>query len=349
MATLTVYPVPNTTVSGTVENGGTNNWATVRGATDGTGVQKDPNSAVVEARIGAGNYYISRGFFLFDTSALTSGATISSAVLSLCSTADGAYANQDTTSLQIVSSTPAANNNLVVGDYDQVGTTSFGSINLASWTTTNGTYNNITLNASGIAAISKTGVTKLGCVIGRDFSNQAPTGINQLYFYFSGQSGTSKDPKLVITYSVDTPMTASQGSFTLTGKDVGFLRGLKFAIGQGTLTLTGKAVGLFRGYGVSLAQGAFTLTGKTANLIANRILSLAQGSYTLSGQTATFIKGYAMSALRGLFTLTGFDTAKFTNWIRDTKPTSTYTNDTKTTSTFTKDTKPTSSWTNDTK
>lgn len=339
MATLTVYPVPNTTVSGTVGYGGSSTWSTVRDATDGSGVSKDPTTAVIETRIAAGNYYIERAVFLFDTSSLPDGATISSAVLSLCSTSDGAYKNEDTTSVEIVSSNPAANNNINNADYDQLGTTSFASKNLSAWTTSDGTYNDFTLNASGIAAISKTGVTKLGARIGKDLNNSAPSGINQLYIYFSGQSGTDKDPKLVITYSVDTPMTASKGSFTLTGKDAGLTKQLKLTSAQGAFTLTGKAVGLFRGYGVSLAQGAFTLTGKTANLLANRFLSLAQGSYTLSGQAATFVKGYVLSALRGLFTLTGINTAKFTFWTSDTKPTSSYTNDTK----------PTSSWTNDSK
>lgn len=202
MATLTVYPVPNTTVSGVVGNGGSNNWTTIRNAATGATATKDPTSSVIESRISGGNYYIERGAFLFDTSALTSGATISAVSLFLCSTADGAYANQDTTTLEIVSSNPAANNNLTTADYDQFGTTSFSSKALSAWTTSNGTYNEFVLNASGIAAISKTGVTKLGVVIGRDFNNQAPTGINQVYMYFSGESGTTKDPKLVITYSV---------------------------------------------------------------------------------------------------------------------------------------------------
>lgn len=214
MATLTVYPVPSTTVSGIIHKLALT-WDDAHDAAAGDSVEKDPSSGVIQCSYNGSNYQISRGFFLFDTSALPDGATISSAVLSLCSTGDGAYLNQDTTSLDIVSSNPAADNNLVTGDFDQVGSTSFGNITLASWTTSDGTYNDITLNASGIAAISKTGITKLGCRIKKDLDDSAVSGRNELYFYFSGSYLTDKDPKLVITYTITSAVKNTPNLLTL--------------------------------------------------------------------------------------------------------------------------------------
>ena len=208
--TLTQYPGSigaNNPVDGqvTYNPGGVTalTWATVRNAADGDSFSDTAasDSIYVALRDGTLHYALLRSFFLYDTSSLTASATISAAVISFA--ADGSSGvNADSTRLEIVSSSPASNTGLALADYDQRGSTAFGNIAYTSWVSTDGTYNDVTLNASGITNISKTGISKFAGVCGRDFDDAAPTGTNQLSCYYSDQSGTTKDPKLVITYTL---------------------------------------------------------------------------------------------------------------------------------------------------
>ena len=146
---------------------------------------------------------IRRSIFCYKTSALTSGASISSAVLSLY----GVTANSiEGSSIEICASTPASTTALENADYGQLGSTSFSSIAYASLTITG--YNDFTLNASGISNISKTGISKFGGRTGWDLNNDT-TGLSwvsstfyQFNCYYSNNTGTTNDPKLVVTYTL---------------------------------------------------------------------------------------------------------------------------------------------------
>jgi hypothetical protein len=221
MATLTVYPDANpetTTVDGYALRGGVNEtFTTIRG---GAGTQAgDSDTSVIVPGLTATsttNQYstLRRAFILFDTSSLTSAAIISGAVLSvygggLKTTGLG------TPDLHVGSSTPASNTALVSADYSQRGTTSFGSISNASFSTS--AYNDITLNASGIAAINKTGVSKFSLQLSWDINNSftgswASSAESEFSIVMS-DTGSNK-PKLVITYTLPTTMT---GVGSLTG------------------------------------------------------------------------------------------------------------------------------------
>lgn len=204
--TATFYPNANTettSVDGYVQN--TNVvFATCRGASAGD-FSQDSSTVEYLAQCGTG-YSIIRGFFLFDTSSLNDAAVVSAAIISFCAANQGTT-NTNSTTVDVVASTPASNTALVLGDFDQVGSTVFGSINISSWVDTDGTYNDITLDANGRAAVTATGVTKYGTRIGRDTANSAPTGDNYTICYFAEQTGTSKDPKLVLTYTANTAWT----------------------------------------------------------------------------------------------------------------------------------------------
>ena len=67
-------------------------------------------------------------------------------------------------------------------------------------------YNNFALNASGLAAINKTGITKFSLRIVSDIDNVEPTWSsgNDAVFDISeaDETGTTQDPKLVIEHSV---------------------------------------------------------------------------------------------------------------------------------------------------
>lgn len=196
-ATLTVYPDPDvetTSVDGYsfLNNA---NYTTTRNAAAGQNAADNDGELQIENGFGgAGSTYnIGRSFVLFDTSALTSGATISAAVLSL----NSGGAKDGTTAVDIVSGSPASNTAIVADDYDQCGSTSFGSI--AS--TSNG-YNDFTLSAAGIATISKTGVSKFCARHNGDLNNTTPAARHYSYMRSADLSGTSTDPKLVVTYTV---------------------------------------------------------------------------------------------------------------------------------------------------
>lgn len=196
-----------TTVDGTITAANAT-WATAQGATTGTVDKTSASGYIARASLVTGTYHIFRGFFTWNTAALTSAAIISSVVASFFDTGGGDDSNTDATSLDIVQSTQASNNDLVANDYDNVGTTSFFNIALGSWTASS-SYHNCTLNANGIANISKTGVSKYAVRINRDLANSAPTGSNQRSIFYGDQSGTTNDPKLVVTYTIPSGVSGS--------------------------------------------------------------------------------------------------------------------------------------------
>jgi len=146
-----------------------------------------------------------RSIFLFDTSGLDDGATISAATFSVYGDGkdDGLSVTPD---INVYSSDPASNDDLVSGDYDSLGTTAYcdTAITYAGFDTSD--YNDFAFNATGLAAISKTGVTKLGLRNASfDVSGTPPTwsagwAYSRIKGYFAEQ-GTGYKPKLVVTYT----------------------------------------------------------------------------------------------------------------------------------------------------
>lgn len=209
MATLTVYPDPTRTVSfdGSVGEQTSAAWATIRGLSSGDYAEYSTDYHIKYYTAAASNNWseFKRAFVLFDTSALTSAASISAAVISFKGDGNASLDQLGTASVSIVSSTPASDTSISVGDYDQVGTTEFATarIGFGVWSTS--AYNDFTLNASGIANISKTGVSKFGVRSNWDTDDAEPTWVaskfNTVSWYPSSRAGTSEDPKLVITYS----------------------------------------------------------------------------------------------------------------------------------------------------
>lgn len=143
-----------------------------------------------------------RAIYLFNTSD-GAGTTPTGATLSLWGRGKGnGLGSPD---LDICASSPTATNNVATGDYQTMGTTSFGSMAYADFITTG--YNDIVLNASGIAAINKTGITNLGAKINWDIDNSFGgswgSGLTAYFnIYFADYNSGSNAPKLVITYTV---------------------------------------------------------------------------------------------------------------------------------------------------
>lgn len=206
--TTTVYPdahAESTSVDGKVAYEGGTPWSTIRGSTTGTtasdsagneifaGVVRDPGPI----------YYLRRGFLLFDTSSISATDTIDSATMTL--RVIEKWGTADASSfVSLVASTPASNTALVIGDFDQLGTTKLA----ADVTLTNG-YDGtdydltFTLNASGLAAVTGGGITKLGTRVGYDIANVEPGSslTCQIFCNSADTTGTSTDPKLVVVHS----------------------------------------------------------------------------------------------------------------------------------------------------
>ena len=145
-----------------------------------------------------------RSYSLFDTSSLSAGAIISSAIYSIYCTAKVDDINTGVMALSLITTTPASNTAIVAADYTQTGTTKQATdILVGSFTTS--AYNNYTLNATGLTNVSKTSITKFGHRLSLDISgtptHPAAPGVRSEVDYYSADNATNK-PKLVVTYTV---------------------------------------------------------------------------------------------------------------------------------------------------
>lgn len=206
-----------TSVDGEVSHAQFNvTWATILGGAGSAPTNADnANTALlfyITSGTAAGQWRgLTRGVFLFDTSSLPDAAVVTSATISLYT-----YSKLDqlsaTPGVAIYGSTPASNTALADTDYVNVGNTALSST-VAWGDITEGGYTVFTLNATGRAAISTTGVSK--------FSSRMPvydvaateppwvagiksTGVN----FYTADNGSNK-PTLTLTYALPPTVTTS--------------------------------------------------------------------------------------------------------------------------------------------
>jgi len=199
--------IETTSFDGTNTSGNQVSWTLARDATTGTANDTGASGFAPKSTETAGALFnVTRGFLLFDTSAIPDTDTISAATFSVAASGSG-VSNADSTSYKIVSSTPAANTSLTADDFDNVGAVIFATMDFSAWVDTDTTYNDFVLDANGIANISKTEVSKFGTRTGLDTGNTAPASAgnaNQVAHYFADQAGTTSDPKLTGTSAAAT-------------------------------------------------------------------------------------------------------------------------------------------------
>lgn len=148
-----------------------------------------------------------RGDFLFDTSALPDGDIISIATLGFVtqSIKDEIEPEQ---SVDIVSCDPASDTAIATGDHvlSKFGSDLFATgILMTAWVNDQATYNTYTFNATGIAAVNKTGISKFGMMISCDRSNTEPTWGNHdtaevIAATAEETYSGDKRPKLIVTH-----------------------------------------------------------------------------------------------------------------------------------------------------
>ena len=153
---------------------------------------------------------IKRGIVLFDLSTLPKSATITAVTLSLY----GQVKYDEVPwgfNVNVYSSAPAANNALVAGDYDSLGTIPLSDvITYTNWKTTSPYWNNFTLNSDGLAlvrtAVEGDGIVKLGTRNANfDVANVAPTwadGKIAALINYASEQGVGYKPRLIVTYTV---------------------------------------------------------------------------------------------------------------------------------------------------
>lgn len=211
---LTAYPDPHpetTTVDGRAGRIGDASWATSHDTATATNYSSGDTGVYLYACLGS--RIIQRLYFLFSTAALGTGSVVTAATVSWVCYNSG-FSNGDNDGddwINVVQSNPATNTDIVAADYNKCGsavsnpTEGATRIDMGSITHNDSTYNTWTLDATGRGWISVTGVTKLGLREGHDCINSAAAGDNICGFYSAETSGTTSDPKLVITYTPPTP------------------------------------------------------------------------------------------------------------------------------------------------
>jgi len=299
--TLTVYPDGNpetTSVDGFLYLNSYNSpFSNLRSAAAAQSVDDSGIGAsiLIGSRVSNPNWMmLRRGAFLFDTSALTNSAIISAATLSV----NGSW-KQDGISLSnfaanIYTFAPASNTSLATGDFDAFGSTALcdSDISYSSWNTSD--YNDFALNATGLAAISKTGITKFGiCESYYDVGGNTPphpgvedsTGIG----WHCTEQGVGYGPKLVITYTILSPPTVETLCSVINSGVSADLYGNVTAVGtSGTVT----------------ARGFYYGTSGTPTISDNNVYekgAFNTGTYSLPATglisaTAYYVRAYAVTA-----------------------------------------------------
>lgn len=180
-------------------------WSAITGASTGYAKSDDGTmmGAQYRAAVSSGWWALMRGFALFDTSPLPDGAAKESAILSLYG-----YSKRDDSGTapeyNIYSSNPASNTALVVGDYSKVGSTAF-SAGIGQASINDAGYNDWDFNASGVAAVDTTGISKFSLRTNKDATVTEPSPKVYMQstwaYFYSVEQGSGYKPKLVVVYS----------------------------------------------------------------------------------------------------------------------------------------------------
>jgi hypothetical protein len=103
------------------------------------------------------------------------------------------------------------------------------------------------------------------------------------------------------TYTI----SATVGSYTLSGQAVGLRSTRQLTAAAGSYALTGRTAGLFVGTRVTAQPGTYTFSGKDVALSAVRSLVAGAGAYSLGGQAVGLHKGQTAIIGQGSYSLTG--------------------------------------------
>jgi len=192
-------------------------WAGVHDATDAESSLVIPNNTENTSFCYGGyksgaTYYLRRVEIAFDTSSFPDDASISAATINVYVGTDNS--DTDTYSCDVLDNTNngSLSHPLVVGNWDDFGSTPIGSETFANLMS--GAPGLKSISLLSFTAISKTATTYLGFRTSGDIGNSAPTGGN-LIAQNTGTAGD--DPYLAVTYGAEPEPTPGPGIATSTG------------------------------------------------------------------------------------------------------------------------------------
>ncbi len=223
-ATFSVYPPVGDGTSYYVSTTWAGAHDTMTGGSGG-GVSDGWYVTIENDRTGASEYRINRGFLPFDTSVIPDTATVATATLHIYAAGRSLHGDSYDYLAVVGPTTQATTSWLYGSDFASCGATSSPTY-LSDRTATSGDYwadsfattsIDFTLNATGLAAVSKTGSTLLGMREGHDIANVAPTAQATRYWLLtSGDNANGENkPYLEVVTAADGPTTPT-GLFTET-------------------------------------------------------------------------------------------------------------------------------------
>ena len=257
------------------------------------------NSAGDEA---IADYYYNAGYKIhsiyragitWNTAALPNDATIVGATVSLYGSAQ--YTSGSPT-INIYSFSPASNTSLENDDYFDFGTAAYCNTAIAAGSFSTSGYNAFALNSTpGLAAISKTGYTRIGVrEVTIDVANDDPGASSDVLAgvrFWAEEKGSGYEPKIVITYTVPAaPTVTTQAASAVE---------VTTATGNGNITATGGSNATRRGF---CYKSGTTGDPTTADSVAYDDGSYGTGAYTkgltgLSAGTSYRVRAYAVNSL----------------------------------------------------
>lgn len=270
MTVLTFYP----NYDGRLYSSDASDYSAARAGTGATLVLDSESATNIQfgqALTAAPEYTCGEAFISFDTSSIPDDATIDSVVLHLYGQAD--FSTTDFTVQARIFDWGGA---LATGDWQDG--TELAALTLAatfptsSWSTAG--YNEFTSETAFKSNVSKTGNTRIVICSSRQVAGTTPTGNEVVNFWTVDETGTSKDPKLVVTYTTTgtvaatlQPLTAAlAGTHEQTGAIAATLQPLTAALtgwhdAFGTIAatlqpLTALATGIWRRGGTNVPLGA---------------------------------------------------------------------------------------------
>lgn len=175
-------------------------WADARDNVVGTSINTVFEDSFFQAgEKDAGNFYVVRMYFPFDTAALPDGDTIASATLGIRQT--GSNGEGDRT-IGLIQTSQVSNTSLVVGDFDALTLDSPEEGASRVTMSTQNTDHVFTLNSTGLGWIIKTGFTNLGLRGGTyDIDDAAPTVRNYTKIAAADHTTAAFRPTLVVEHS----------------------------------------------------------------------------------------------------------------------------------------------------
>lgn len=193
MATLTVYAK---TSDGYIDSYSTD-YSTARAGTGGLTLDYPGNTLLCGQYLIGDTYHVYEAFFQYDTSPLPDASIVSSVKEELYLALDQSYTDY-------TEEVRAYDWGDTLTTADWISGANLGNYTLLSSKTVSPSagYNEFSTSENFIAAVSKTGDTRLFHSSSRHRIGNAPIGGECVTWYSADQSGTTQDPKLTVEYYI---------------------------------------------------------------------------------------------------------------------------------------------------